>query len=113
MGCVRKESMCRLSAATTTNPASAIHVVIYLRAGGKNGPRGSSSKIKPASVNSGTMAHNSIPITPCILLGSPSFQQEARRHTMQRSTHEVYQWIWENAHQLDQPRQQTPCAKLS
>src|SRR5258708_18398113 len=86
MGCVRKESMRRLSAATTTNPASATHVVIYLRAGGKNGPRGSSNKIKPASVNSGTMAHNSIPIPPRIPIGSPSFQQDSMRHPGQRST---------------------------
>src|SRR6266699_1417910 len=101
MGCVRKESMRRLSAATTTNPTSAIHVVIYLRAGGKNGPRGSSSKIKPASVNSGTRAHNSIP--PCIPIGSPSFQQDAGRHTVQRPTDAVHQWLWENAQQHDQP----------
>src|SRR5258708_38958238 len=97
MGCVRKESMRRLAAATTTNPASAIHVVIYLRAGGKNGPRRSSNKIKPASVNSGTMAHNSMPIPPCIPIGSPSFQQDAVRHPVQRSTDDVHQPPWEKA----------------
>src|SRR5260370_38913929 len=102
MGCVRKKSMRRLSAATTTNPASAIHVVIYLRAGGKNGPRGSSSKIKPASVNSGTMAHNSIPIPPCIPIGSPSFQQDARPQTVQRSTDDVHPWLWVKTQQHDQ-----------
>src|SRR5258708_37713642 len=112
MGCVRKESMRRLSAATTTNPASATHVVIYLRAGGKNGPRGSNSKIKPASVNSGTMAHNSMPIPPRIPIGSPSFQQDARRHPVQRSTDDVHQWLWENAQQHDQHDQRHQGGKL-
>src|SRR5258708_32211648 len=102
MGCVRKESMCRLSAATTTNPASAIHVVIYLRAGGKNGPRGGSSKIKPARVNSGTMAHNSKPIPPCIPIGSPSLQQDARLPTVQRSTADVHHGRWRKHHRHDQ-----------
>src|SRR5258708_19782149 len=102
MGCVRKESMRRLSAATTTNPASAVHVVIYLRADGKNGPRGSSSKIKPASVNSGTMAHNSIPIPPCIPISSPSLQQDARRHTVHPSPDNLHHCLSETAQQQHQ-----------
>src|SRR5258708_19860064 len=99
MGCVRKESMRRLSAATTTNPASATHVVIYLRAGGKNGPRGSNSKIKPPSVNSGTMAHNSMPIPPRIPIRSPSFHQDPPPHPVPRPPDDVPKSIWEKPQQ--------------
>src|SRR5712692_9464883 len=103
MGCVAKKSMRALSRATMTSPASAIHVAMYLRPGGKNGPSGSSRRISPAMVSSGTMAHNSMPIPPCVPpICSPSSQQESRQVTAQRCIYNTYQRAGEHTQQNNQ-----------
>src|SRR5260370_674424 len=103
MGCVAKKSIRALSAATTTSPPSAIHVVMYFRAGGKNGPSGSSRRISPAMVSSGTMAHSSIPIPPCVPgIYSPSSQQNTRQVTVQRCMYYSYQRAGEDSQQNNQ-----------